>query len=218
MAMRKKLCEVTAELVRNLIDDDGTNTWPEFLAHLFDLANSPTIPLRENGLILFALVPGILGNQEANYLDVIKQMLAHNLACEEFSISFHAAKALANFIIQHDEDEAVVKHFTDLVPGYLKIMQETAVRWHDDDALFKLAIEIVSVAPKFLRPHLGDFINLCVSVGSGTQFMEDWRHLAIECCITAAETVPGAMKKVGAQSIPVLVQLVSIKCENGYEM
>ena len=211
LPMRKKLCEVTAELVRNLINEDGVNTWPEFLMYLFQIANSPTTALRQNALILFSLVPGIFGNEEANYLLVIKEMLGQALASTEFSVGFYAAKALANFITLHDEDEDVLKNFQDLVPGFLKILQSSVnpEQRESDDSLLKLAIEVISVAPKFIRPHLGDFLVLCVSIGKEPNFEEDWRHLAIECCITAAETVPGAMKKVGAEMIPVLVQLVS---------
>lgn len=29
--MRHKVCDVAAEVARNLIDDDGNNQWPEFL-------------------------------------------------------------------------------------------------------------------------------------------------------------------------------------------
>lgn len=29
--LRHKVCEVVAEVARNLIDDDGNNQWPEFL-------------------------------------------------------------------------------------------------------------------------------------------------------------------------------------------
>lgn len=29
--MRHKVCELAAEVARNLIDDDGNNQWPEFL-------------------------------------------------------------------------------------------------------------------------------------------------------------------------------------------
>uniref|UniRef100_A0AAY4B7T1 IPO4/5-like TPR repeats domain-containing protein n=1 Tax=Denticeps clupeoides TaxID=299321 RepID=A0AAY4B7T1_9TELE len=34
--IRKKVCDVAAELSRNLIDDDGNNQWPEVLKFLFD--------------------------------------------------------------------------------------------------------------------------------------------------------------------------------------
>lgn len=54
--LRRKSCEVVAELARNLIDDDGNNTWPEFLQFLFQCANSPSPILKEASLRMFAYV------------------------------------------------------------------------------------------------------------------------------------------------------------------
>ena len=51
--MRKKLCDVIVELVHNLIDDEGNNTWPEFLRYLFENANSPNPVQKEIALTLF---------------------------------------------------------------------------------------------------------------------------------------------------------------------
>jgi len=201
------MCDMVAELIRNLIDDNGNNTWPEFLQYLFQLVNSPAVPLKENALLIFASVPGIFGNQQVNYLDYIKQMLGQALQSEVFSVRFHGAKALANFIVDNEREEPVVKHFSDLVPGYLKVMQESVTQQEDDD-LLKMAIELVSVTPRFVRPHLADFLNLCLQVAKAGEIDEDWRHLAIECCVTASETSPGAVKKVAPEFIPLLVHTV----------
>uniref|UniRef100_A0A670KFK5 Importin 5 n=1 Tax=Podarcis muralis TaxID=64176 RepID=A0A670KFK5_PODMU len=35
-SMRRKICDIVAELARNLIDEDGNNQWPEGLKFLFD--------------------------------------------------------------------------------------------------------------------------------------------------------------------------------------
>lgn len=208
LTMRKKIAEVAAELVRNLIDDDGNNTWLEFLQYLFQLANNPNNILKENALIIFALVPGIFGNQQTSYLDVIKQMLAHSFQNDQYSVRFHAGKALACFVTDHEKEESVLKHFTDLIPYYLKTMEES-VRLQNDDDLLKLAIEIVGLSPKFLRPHLGAFLELCLGIAKETQLGDDWRHLALEFATTASENIPGAVKKTGSHLFPAYVQLVS---------
>lgn len=207
LTMRKKVAEVAAELVRNLIDDDGSNLWPEFLQYLFQLANTNNSILKENALIIFALVPGIFGNQQSAYLDVIKQMLAQSFQHEQYSVRFHAGKALAAFITDHDKEESVLRHFTDLVPFYLTTMEES-VRLQEDDTLLKMAIEIIGLTPKFVRPHLGTFLELCLGIAKESQIADDWRHLALEFTITAAENVPGAVKKAGGHFIPQYIQLV----------
>ena len=52
-AIRRKVCEVAAEVARNLIDDDGNNQWPEFLQFLFQCANGPVPALKESALRMF---------------------------------------------------------------------------------------------------------------------------------------------------------------------
>lgn len=74
-SIRRRICEVVAEVARNLIDDEGNNQWPEFLQFLFQCANSPSSALKESALRMFTCVPGVFGNQQPNYLDMIKQML-----------------------------------------------------------------------------------------------------------------------------------------------
>lgn len=51
--IRKKVCDIAAELSRNLIDDDGVNQWPELLKFLFDSVNSDNVGLREAALHIF---------------------------------------------------------------------------------------------------------------------------------------------------------------------
>ncbi|MGH0142054.1 UNVERIFIED_CONTAM: hypothetical protein FKN15_075219 [Acipenser sinensis] len=51
--IRKKVCDIAAELARNLIDDDGNNQWPEVLKFLFDSVSSQDVGLRESALHIF---------------------------------------------------------------------------------------------------------------------------------------------------------------------
>lgn len=52
-SIRRKVCDVAAEVARNLIDEDGNNQWPEFLQFLFQCANSPSPALKESALRMF---------------------------------------------------------------------------------------------------------------------------------------------------------------------
>jgi hypothetical protein len=54
--LRRKSCDVVAEMARNLIDEDGNNTWPEFLQFLFQCVNSQTDFLKEAALRMFTYV------------------------------------------------------------------------------------------------------------------------------------------------------------------
>uniref|UniRef100_A0A8D3E823 TOG domain-containing protein n=1 Tax=Scophthalmus maximus TaxID=52904 RepID=A0A8D3E823_SCOMX len=60
--IRKKVCDIAAELCRNLIDDDGNNQWPELLKFLFDSVNSDSVNLREAALHIFCSIIWRLSN------------------------------------------------------------------------------------------------------------------------------------------------------------
>lgn len=53
-SLKRKVCDVVSELARNLIDDNGHNSWPEFLQFLFACASSPSPQLKECSLRMFA--------------------------------------------------------------------------------------------------------------------------------------------------------------------
>lgn len=54
--LRRRMCDVASEVARNQLDDDGNNTWPEFLNFLFQCANSPSNENKDSALRLFTLV------------------------------------------------------------------------------------------------------------------------------------------------------------------
>uniref|UniRef100_A0A8C4P0Y8 Importin-5 n=1 Tax=Dicentrarchus labrax TaxID=13489 RepID=A0A8C4P0Y8_DICLA len=74
--IRKKVCDIAAELCRNLIDDDGNNQWPELLKFLFDSVNSDNVGLRE------AVISALLQTMEDQ---------------SNPRVQAHAAAALINF-------------------------------------------------------------------------------------------------------------------------
>ena len=85
--IRKKITDVIAELARFLIDEEGTNRWPEVLTFLFEMSSSPTVTLREASLNIFTSFPGIFGNQETHYMQVIHQLLSRSLADTNKTVS-----------------------------------------------------------------------------------------------------------------------------------
>ncbi len=109
--MRRKICEVVSELARQLLDEEGNNLWPEFLRFLFESASNGTPELKESALQMFGSVPGIFGNQQSQYLSVIKQMLQQCMADYNYPVRYQAVKSLSSFILLHDDDEAIQKHF-----------------------------------------------------------------------------------------------------------
>ncbi|XP_050394291.1 importin-5 [Patella vulgata] len=202
--VRKKICEVVAELARNLIGEENDMMWPEVLKFMFECASSPEPGLRESALTIFSSVPTIFGNQQAHYLDVIKQMLlqclqdrAHPMVC------FMAVKCLSAFVIANDKDQTILNHYKDLVPAMMDAMVDS-VSAQDDDDLLKCLIELAESTPKFLRPQMENIIPFCLKVLSDANLGDQWRQLAMEAIVTLSETAPAMVRKFG-KFIPLLV-------------
>lgn len=181
--MRHKVCHVVAEVARNLIDDEGNNQWPEFLHFLFECANAPNPVLKEAALQMFASTPGIFGNQQNNYLDLIKQMLHASLSPNEpYEVRFQAVRAIGAFICINDKETQIIKHFGDLLPGMLAVFAEN-IQQQDDDALLKVLIDLAENTPKFLRPQLIPIFEMCMKIFSEPSALDSWRQLALEVSI-----------------------------------
>ncbi|KAK7864488.1 hypothetical protein R5R35_003107 [Gryllus longicercus] len=206
--IRKKVCEVAAEVARSLIDDDGNNQWPEFLQFLFECANSPLPVLKESALRMFASVPGVFGNQQSQYLELIKQMLQQSLLENVgYEVRFQAVRAVCAFVMLHEKETPIQKHFIDLLPAMVRVLMES-IEKQEDDSLLKAVIDVSEACPKFLRSHLDPIIDICMKVLSNEDISDSWRHLALEVTVTLSETAPAMLRKVAGKHIPVLIPLV----------
>lgn len=206
--LRRKFCEVVAEVSRNLIDDDGNNQWPEILQFLFQCANSTNPQLQEAALRIFTGVPGIFGNIEMQYLELIKQMLAKSLdPSSTAEVQFQAVCAACAFINRHAKDVNVLKHFSDLLPRIIHVTAES-IKAEDDQTLLKLLIELAENCPRFLRPQLDFIFDMCIKVFSNTDVEDSWRHLALEVLVSFAENAPAMVRKYAGKYVEVMIPLV----------
>ncbi|XP_041352900.1 importin-5-like [Gigantopelta aegis] len=205
--VRKKVCDAVAELARNLIDEENNMLWPEVLKFMFECANSPDAGLRESALHIFSSVPGIFGNQQAHYLDVIKQMLGQCLQDRANPpVWFEAIKATSAFLLANDKEPTVLAHCKDLLPGVVQGLTES-VNQQTDDGIFKCLIELAESVPKFLRPQLDVLIPFCLKVVSDANLDNSWRQLGLEALVALAESAPAMIRKFG-KYIPLLVPQV----------
>jgi hypothetical protein len=209
ITMREELCKIPAHLVWKLVDKNRYAQWMEFPQFLFQCANSPLTPLRENALIIFSHISHKFGNQE-NYLVDIKQMLAQSFADTEYSVRFNAGRALIKFISNHAKEESVLNQFSDLLVPYLKIIEESAIKAEDHT----LITETRWTRSTFYQPQLDRFLQLCLNIGQDGQLSNKWRHSAIGCWIMAAQEFPDTVEEVGMQVLPQFVKLVSFSTIN----
>ncbi|KAF0306609.1 Importin-5 [Amphibalanus amphitrite] len=215
-SIRKKMCEVAAEMARNLFDDDGNSLWPEFLSFLFECASSQNAQQRECALLLFSYVPGVFGNQQKRYLEVIKNMLQQSLSdASSYKCRFLAYKATAQFIVDNAElstDKPDVKEnykdiqrtFSELLPPMVQVLQESIAKG-EDNVLLQTTITLAEMAPKLLRPQLDAIMQLCMKLMSDPNQEDDWRQLGMEIIVTLAEEASAMFRKHCAGYLPLLV-------------
>ncbi|XP_053273544.1 importin-5 [Pleuronectes platessa] len=219
--IRKKVCDIAAELCRNLIDDDGNNQWPELLKFLFDSVNSDNVGLREAALHIFWNFPGIFGNQQQHYMEVIKRMLVQ---CMQDQANPHirtlAARAAASFILSNEGNTALLKHFSDLLPGILQAVNESC--YQSDDSVLKSLVEIADTAPKYLRPNLEATLQLCLKLCADTNLTNMQRQLSLEVIVTLSETAAAMLRKhtaIVASSVPqMLAMMVDLEEDDEWAM
>uniref|UniRef100_S4RV35 Karyopherin (importin) beta 3 n=1 Tax=Petromyzon marinus TaxID=7757 RepID=S4RV35_PETMA len=192
--LRAKISDIIAELARNLIDDDGNNQWPEVLKFLFDCVSSQNPLLREAALHIFWNFPGIFGNQQQHYIDVIKQMLVQCIQDQENpKVRIQAAKATASFVLSQ-EHLPVQKHFADLLPGILQAVKDSLLLL-DDDSVLKSLVDLADTCPKYLKGHLEDTLKLALQICEDSNMGNMRRHLGLEVIVTLAEAAPAMLRK-----------------------
>lgn len=203
-SIRKKITDVIAELARFLIDEEGTNRWPEVLTFLFEMSSSPNVMLREASLNIFTSFPGIFGNQETHYMQVIHQLLTRSLADSSKTISYLAVKAITAFIKNHEKEMNIIMGFKDCLPLILQNVKSSIEDNTDNEELQKCLIEIAEIAPKYLKTVLDDVFEVCINVLVHNELVSR-KHLALEVLVTLAENASGMVRKNAAKYIPLIV-------------
>ncbi|KAM8801973.1 ran-binding protein 6 isoform 2-T2 [Rhynchonycteris naso] len=203
-SMRKKLCDIFAVLARNLIDEDGTNHWPEGLKFLVDSIYSKNVILWEVALHVFWHFPGIFGNQERHDLDIIKRLLDQCIQDQEHpAIRTLSARAAAAFVLANENNITLFKDFADLLPGILQAVNDSC--YQDDDSVLESLVEIADTVPKYLGPYLEDTLQLSLKLCGDSRLSNLQRQLALEVIVTLSETATPMLKKhtnIIAQAIP----------------
>ncbi|KAM9319984.1 importin-5 [Gastrophryne carolinensis] len=209
-SMKKKISDIVAELARNLIDDDSNNQWPEALKFLFDSVSSQDVGLRESALHIFWNFPGIFGNQQQHYLEVIKRMLVQCMQDQTNpQIRALSARAAGAFVLANEHNVPLLKHFSDLVPGILQAVNESC--YHNDDSVLKSLVEIADTVPKYLRPHLEPTLQLSLKLCADSNLSNMQRQLALEVIVTLSETAAAMLRKhtsIVAQAIPQMLAMM----------
>ncbi|XP_054709669.1 importin-5-like [Uloborus diversus] len=206
--LRRKTCDVASELARNCIDDDGNNLWPEFLKFLFDSACSPEGILRELALTMFASVPGVFGNEQTRYLEVIQQMLCRSLTDQESNVRYAAVKATTSFLLAHEKELHVLKMFSECLTLVLHVF---SCALDDPDAcpddILRHLIDLAETCPQIFRGQFDVLMQLCLK-GITESNEDSCKDLSVEVIVTLSETAPAMVRKLGIRQIPVIIDSI----------
>jgi hypothetical protein len=63
----------------------------------------------------------LLRYAESQYVEVIKQMLLGSLTDQNYDVRFQAVKATGNYLLLHEKDNALHKHFGDLLGPIMQV-------------------------------------------------------------------------------------------------
>ncbi|XP_060845313.1 importin-5-like [Rhopalosiphum padi] len=198
--IRRRMCDVASEVARNQLDDEGNNNWPEFLNFLFQCANFPSNDMKDSALRIFINVPGVFGNQQSNYLVVIKQMFQQSLNVPDSNIQVQTVKAICAFILHHDKLQEIQEQLTDLLPNMMRIINESLIA-EEDDSLIKLLVNLAGNAPIFLKSQLSDIVEMCLRYLGNKEASQSYRQMCLEVIVTLTETAPTMMRKKSSKYI-----------------
>jgi len=211
-SVRRKICDALSELARNLFDENGNNLWPEVLKFLFELANSENPALRQSAFHVFGAVPGIFGNQQGLYIDVIKQMLSRAIAdVANPRVRLEAIKAATSFIVANGTENHLTAMFKELIPSYMGAVNDILNADIDgEDEVLKCVIELAENCPKVLRSQLEPLVQLCLKVMDDANVENSQRHLALEIIVSLCETAPAMVRKQAQLLKPVIHQVLQL--------
>ncbi|CAF3171888.1 unnamed protein product [Rotaria socialis] len=203
--IRKKVCYITAELAKNLMDENDQSQWPEVMEFLFQSANSSHSALKESALIIFEAFPGIFGNQAEQLTQIIHQIFLNCLNDQDTKVRYTAAQALAAYLKHNCENTQLLHIHRDCLPFLISTVTHSLAN-SDDDAVLKALIDIAENAAKYLRPGIDEVFNLCLeTMQQKDEFEESRRHLALEVLVTLSETASGMVRKVSKKYMNRLV-------------
>nr|XP_026689827.1 importin-5 [Ciona intestinalis] len=201
--LRRKKADCLSELARKSIDANGNNHWPEVLTFMFGCVNSTDPGMKEIPLHVFSQFPGIFGNQQDHYQNVIRQMLGQcMMASEQPSIRFLAAQATMAFLLTNTASNQLLRHFQELMPAVIQAAEDSASE--DKDVVLKSLVELCEDAPKVVRPFVEPLLTTCLKVLGNAELENSIRQLALEAIVTLSETAPGLIRKQKA-IIPIII-------------
>ncbi|CAD5118222.1 DgyrCDS6944 [Dimorphilus gyrociliatus] len=207
--VRKKLCDLIAEVARNTVEveeDNDKHGWPDVLQFIINCSNAENSNLKEMAMIILSYVPSIFGVLQHENVDMIKRMIMQSLVVDNYAVKVSAAKALCQFLIANDDDENIINSWRNLtLDPLLNVLSENIAK-DEDLNILKSVVEVADACPKYFRPRFQQLIGASINLLSDNDKTSTVKHLALELIVTMSESAAASMRKLCGDSIPPLVQ------------
>lgn len=122
-------------------------------------------------------------------------------------VQYQAVRAIGAFVLLHDKDNSILKHFSDLLPQMIAIITKS-INDQIDQTLLKLLVEMAETCPKFLRSQLHHTFEMCIKAFSDHDIEESWRHLCLEVMVSLSENAAAMVRKHAEKYIIALIPLI----------
>lgn len=125
----------------------------------------------------------------------------HLFELNSFQVRSAAIKALASFLVDNDEDAQLLRFFGDTLPTFLQAV-DGFIETEDDQIVLQSLVDIAGAVPKFLRPRVGDFCQLCLKAIADKEKEDTTRQTMLEAFVTLAENSAAMVRKDAQKFIP----------------
>jgi hypothetical protein len=137
----------------------------------------------------------------------IKQMFNSSLLYGgDSQVRTAAVRAFVAFVTDNDENDAVVRQLSQLIPAVIQVCQHVLNTESDDDVPIQCLSDLASSVPKALTPYLDTISELCLTTIADPNKDESYRNSALEVMVSFCESAASTMRKRGAKYLPPLVQ------------
>lgn len=118
--------------------------------------------------------------------------------CEESneSVKLAALKATASFILINNEDNAIIRLFTENILPMLKIMNDL-IEKEEEEPLLSF-IELAEKCPQILRSNFNSLMEICMKTIGNSESSDKLKFSALEIIVSYAENAPPTVRKRGA--------------------
>lgn len=106
-----------------------------------------------------------------------------------------ALKATSTFVLNNNEDKAIVKMFAETVLPMLQILN-VLIEKDEDDALLSF-IELAEKCPQLLRSNFNTLMEICMKAIGNPDLSDKIKFSALEIIVSYAETAPQTVRKRG---------------------